>query len=192
MKKILPLGLISILLAFIIFPVSPVFAECADNDGDRYYSCDNIDDELPPFAKGSEELRCDQATIDENSDDYDLVISPEITSIAGNKVHPGAIEPPNSQVDLNCDGKITGYLPEGREGGTDFFELMEKVIVLIGQVAVFISVGALVYGGIMFATASGEERKLQKAKKTIVGAVVGLIIGLIAWNIVGFVTGIFG
>lgn len=168
------------------------FAACTDADGDRYYTCESADDTLAPFAKGKEEARCDQITITQDTTDAELIIAPEVTAVAGKDVNPGEVEAPNSQVDFNCDGKITGYLPEGKDGGSDIFGVLEKILVLIGKIAVFVSVGALVYGGILFATASGDEMKMGKAKKTIFGAVIGLAIGLVAWNIVGFVTATLG
>lgn len=190
MKRFLLLSLLCGCFGF--FAVSNVSADCVDTDKDGYFSCSAEEDTLSPFAKGREEIRCDQVTITQDTEDAGLVIAPDITSVPGNKVNPGEIEAPNSKIDSNCDGEITGYLPEGRGGDSDLFGLIEKIIVLIGQVAVFVSVGALVYGGIMFATASGDEMKIQKAKKTIIGAVIGLAIGLIAWNIVGFVTETLG
>lgn len=193
MKRLLSILLFgSFVFSFFALPSTLVLAECFDMDGDRYYTCENEDDELTPFARGQEEERCDAVNIGEEYDSYewDLVVAPGV-STTGEEVYPGAIEGPNSDVDYNCDGEITGYLGR-RDVDTDLMGMVENVIVLIGKIAVFISVGALVYGGILFATAAGEEEKIGKAKKTMMGAVVGLIVGLIAWNIVGFVTEMFG
>lgn len=46
----------------------------------------------------------------------------------------------------------------------------------------------IIFAGFIAATASGEERG-KKAKKIVVGAVIGLIIVLLDWAVVIFVSG---
>ncbi len=48
-------------------------------------------------------------------------------------------------------------------------------------------VSLLVYAGFLWMTAMGEEAKIEKAKKTIWAAVIGLIIILSSWAITRFV-----
>ncbi len=193
MKKALSLFLV--LFSFSLF--SPVAFALDDLDRDDYWDCaaDPCPDgtQLPLGAKGWEPSTCDQVTIETDDTvsiggtDYPLM-APDVASVEGKRVHPNAIEPPESKIDYNCDGKVSGWVPDEYKDDVDLMGKIGDVIKLIGQIAVFVSAGALIYGGIMFATASGEEMKIQKAKKTIIGAIVGLIVGLLAWNIVGFVT----
>ena len=60
--------------------------------------------------------------------------------------------------------------------------IIQWVLGLIGLVAVVL----ILYGGFTWMTAGGNEEKVEKAKKIITGAVIGLVIVLIAWAIVIF------
>lgn len=60
----------------------------------------------------------------------------------------------------------------------------------------FIAIGAmavlfLVIGGIMYITSNGDQSQIQRAKNTILYAVVGIIVSLLAFTIVQFVLGWF-
>lgn len=46
----------------------------------------------------------------------------------------------------------------------------------------------LIYGGIRYATAMGDEEKLQKSKRLIIWGVSGLVVALLAKIIAGFVS----
>jgi hypothetical protein len=52
-----------------------------------------------------------------------------------------------------------------------------------------VAVVFVIYGGFVWMTAGGNEEKIEKAKKIIGAAVVGLIVILLAWAIVIFVAG---
>lgn len=63
---------------------------------------------------------------------------------------------------------------------------IQWVIGIAGVVAVIF----VVYGGISYATSSGDSNKLQKAKQTILYALIGLVIVGLAELITAFVSGI--
>lgn len=63
---------------------------------------------------------------------------------------------------------------------------IQWVIGIAGVVAAIF----VVYGGISYATSSGDPTKLQKAKQTIIYALIGMIIVGLAEIITGFVSGI--
>ena len=48
-------------------------------------------------------------------------------------------------------------------------------------------VAILIYSGVMFATAAGDDSKIQKAQKTATYAIVGLIIAFLAGLIIRFI-----
>ncbi len=61
---------------------------------------------------------------------------------------------------------------------------------LIGAVLAFIGVlffGLMIYGGILWMTARGNEEQVTKAKDLITAAVIGLIIVLSAYAITSFI-----
>ncbi|MEK7538198.1 MAG: hypothetical protein AAB619_04480, partial [Patescibacteria group bacterium] len=50
-----------------------------------------------------------------------------------------------------------------------------------------IAVTMIIYGGFTWLTAAGNEENVEKAKRIISAAVIGLIVILLAWAIVIFV-----
>jgi hypothetical protein len=47
----------------------------------------------------------------------------------------------------------------------------------------------IIIGGFQWLTSAGNEEKVEKAKKTISSAVIGIIIVILAWAIVIFTAG---
>ena len=62
--------------------------------------------------------------------------------------------------------------------------IIGTVLATVGTVFLVLTVAA----GIMWMTAAGNEEKISKAKKILVGAVIGLIIAMTAYTITYFVT----
>ena len=56
------------------------------------------------------------------------------------------------------------------------------IVGLLGLVAVIL----ILYGGFTWMTAGGSEEKVEKAKKIVTAAVIGLVIVILAWAIVIF------
>ncbi len=60
--------------------------------------------------------------------------------------------------------------------------ILQVVILFAGLIAA----GVLIFNGIMYITAAGDENKITKATKGITFAVIGLVIAGVAWLIVNF------
>jgi hypothetical protein len=73
----------------------------------------------------------------------------------------------------------------------DLEGLANRVVLWLGRLVAFVSVVILLWGGVMYAGASGDESKTRKAKKAIIGAVIGLVVGLLAPTIVGGIVSLF-
>lgn len=191
-KRFALLTLVS--LFTLMFSVSFAAAACVDEDQDRYYSDDGegcTKADLPLGNKGIEERRCDFATIDIEDiaqPDANKVYNPDIAgaTIQGNKINPGTIEKADNGVDENCDGE-DGKLIAGDDGNNkDLADIITKAITILSGLAGIISALIITYGGILWATAAGEEEKIQKAKKAIIGAIIGAVIALSAYFIVNY------
>lgn len=63
--------------------------------------------------------------------------------------------------------------------------VLQFVLTLMGLIAVTV----IVYGGIVWMTAAGNEQRVDKAKKIITSAAIGLIVIILSWAIVLFVVG---
>ena len=65
---------------------------------------------------------------------------------------------------------------------TTVVNVIKLVLGLLGLIAVIM----VIYGGFLWMTAGGNEDNVDKGKKVISAAVIGLIIVLLAWAIVTF------
>lgn len=63
--------------------------------------------------------------------------------------------------------------------------IVNFVLGLLGLIAVIM----IIYAGVLWLTAAGNEERIDKAKKILSAAVIGLIVILLAWAIVIFVVG---
>ncbi|MEK7637290.1 MAG: hypothetical protein AAB402_02790 [Patescibacteria group bacterium] len=72
-------------------------------------------------------------------------------------------------------------------GESDLKATVLNIIRLILGLMTLIAVTMIIYGGFTWLTAAGNEERVEKAKKIISAAVIGLIVILLAWAIVIFV-----
>ena len=74
---------------------------------------------------------------------------------------------------------------EGNDLGAAVISIVNTVIGVLGIVAAIF----ILTGGINYMTSNGEATKVEKAKKTILWATIGLIIAALTFAIVNFVIG---
>ena len=72
-------------------------------------------------------------------------------------------------------------------GQADLKQTVLNVIRLVLGLMTLIAVVLVIYGGFVWLTAAGNEENVEKAKKIISAAVIGLIVILLAWAVVIFV-----
>ncbi|MBI2985015.1 MAG: hypothetical protein HYY50_05335 [Candidatus Kerfeldbacteria bacterium] len=72
-------------------------------------------------------------------------------------------------------------------GEADLREVVINVIRFVLGFMTLVAVVFIIYGGFVWLTAGGNEDRIEKAKKIISAAVIGLIVILLAWAIVIFV-----
>ncbi len=70
---------------------------------------------------------------------------------------------------------------------SDLKTVVINVIKWILGILALVAVVLIIYGGIIWMTAAGNAEKIEKAKRIIIDAVIGLVIVLISWAIVTFV-----
>ena len=68
---------------------------------------------------------------------------------------------------------------------TKFGTVIDTLFIVAGAVAVLI----MVIGGIRYITSTGDAKRVQAAKDTILYAIMGLVVIILARAIVGFVIG---
>ena len=74
-------------------------------------------------------------------------------------------------------------------GTADLKATIVNIISWVLGILALVAVVMIIIGGFQWMTAAGNEEKIEKAKKVISAAVIGLIIVLLAWAIVIFVAG---
>lgn len=80
------------------------------------------------------------------------------------------------------------WVPEGGgDGQDDLIGWIRAILMFIVGLAGLIAVAILIFNGIKYMTASGDEQKIQSATSGITWAVIGLVVVGIAWLIVNFV-----
>jgi len=65
--------------------------------------------------------------------------------------------------------------------------ITNTMLFVLGALAVIM----IIYGGITYTISAGDAKKVEKAKSTILYAVVGLVVALLAGAIVNYVLGVF-
>lgn len=76
-------------------------------------------------------------------------------------------------------------------GNTDLKVIIANIIRIILGFLGLITVGLIIYAGFVWMTAGGDESRIERAKKILVEAIIGLIIILAAFIIVSFILGKF-
>lgn len=70
---------------------------------------------------------------------------------------------------------------------TLFFNFVKNILLpLIGVLAVIV----IIYGGVLYVTAGGNEEQSAKAKRTLLYGIIGLIIVIASFAIYKFIIGI--
>lgn len=90
----------------------------------------------------------------------------------------------NSQSGLDSAGQVAGY-NVNPEKNIEFYigQIISIILSLLGVIFLIL----IIYGGVSWMTAGGNEEKVGKAKELITEALIGLIIVLAAYAITYFV-----
>ena len=72
-------------------------------------------------------------------------------------------------------------------GTADLKQTVLNIVQLVLGLMTLIAVVLIIYGGFVWLTSAGNEDNIDKAKKIISAAAIGLVIILLAWAIVIFV-----
>ncbi|MCC7290350.1 hypothetical protein IT417_03825 [bacterium] len=90
-----------------------------------------------------------------------------------------------SAVFAQSAGQFVGGISSAGSG--DLISFIKSALNLVIALSALVAVGILVYSGIQYIMAAGDEGKVEKATKGITYAVVGLVICFVSVLIVNFV-----
>ncbi|UTX51361.1 hypothetical protein KI440_00110 [Candidatus Saccharibacteria bacterium TM7i] len=93
---------------------------------------------------------------------------------------------------LTTGADCTVEMPSGGsdEIGGFVWKLALNIIEMVLVVVVYIAVGFILYGGFLFISGGGNPGTVEKARKSILNAVIGLVIAMAAIAIVNFIFGV--
>ncbi len=75
---------------------------------------------------------------------------------------------------------------------SSIIDILLSAATLLMTAAAAIAIVSIIWGGIQYATAVGDEEKINHAKRIIFYSVLGLILALLARYVAVFLTGIVG
>lgn len=84
------------------------------------------------------------------------------------------------------------FAPLCKVNASQFPQLITNIITLLFVIAVIVAIFFLVWGGIKWIMSAGDKAKIESARNTIIGGIVGLILVFLAYFIVQLVAGLFG
>lgn len=87
--------------------------------------------------------------------------------------------------DADCAIKSPGAQPN--EQRAFFGRIIINIVDGILQVAAYVAVGFVIYGGFVFMTSSGDPNRATAGRKTLINSVIGLVIALSAVTLVNFI-----
>ena len=84
-----------------------------------------------------------------------------------------------------------GEIAQSNFQGDNLAETIGKIAAVVVKdllfIAGFVAVGFVIYGGFLMVTSAGNPGAVEKGKKTISGALIGLVISILAYAIVTFI-----
>ncbi len=75
---------------------------------------------------------------------------------------------------------------------SDFGKLVSNILTALFIIAIVVALIFLVWGGIKWIVSGGDKAKVEAARNTIIGGIVGLVLVFLAYFIVSLVAGLFG
>lgn len=85
------------------------------------------------------------------------------------------------KIDPDCSPRVSGL--------SDIWLILAAVIDILVRLGALLAVGFIIYGGFSYVTSQGEPDKTNKARSTIINALIGLVLSVIAAGVVSFVAG---
>lgn len=83
-----------------------------------------------------------------------------------------------SEIKKNIPDELKNIISGISGDNANIFDLIARIIQFGFSIAGIIAVGFIVYGGIQYMIAGGQQEKTAQATKTITNAIIGLIIAL--------------
>lgn len=78
------------------------------------------------------------------------------------------------------------------EGSLDVNLIIKSAIQILLIAAVIVALVFLIWGGIKWITSGGDKTKVESARGTVIGAIIGLIIAFAAFFVLNIVASLFG
>ncbi len=107
---------------------------------------------------------------------------------------PSSVSAANDPLASSCleaDGKTVIKSPLCTKTDETMQTYITKIVNGLLYVLGAVSVIVIIFAGVFYTTSVGDPKMVEKAKNTLMYAVIGLVVALLAYAIVNFVTGQF-
>ncbi len=76
--------------------------------------------------------------------------------------------------------------------GSHFGQFVGNAVTALMVLASLVALGFLIYGGVKWIMSEGDKTRVEEARNTIVGAVIGLVVVFLSYLILSIILGVFG
>ncbi len=112
---------------------------------------------------------------------FGLVALPSSVSAANDPLANSCVDSTGATINSPLCTKTTETMQ------TYITKIVNGLLYVLGAVSVIV----IIFAGVFYTTSVGDPKMVEKAKNTLMYAVIGLVVALLAYAIVNFVTGQF-
>jgi magnesium-transporting ATPase (P-type) len=102
-------------------------------------------------------------------------------------ITPSLVSAQVSELQCGANSAATGSCSKKPKDAPDLNDTVAKIINILSSLVAVVAVIMIIVGGFRYVTSGGDSSKVERAKNTILNAIIGVVIAVFAQVIVRFV-----